>query len=80
MGPDFRFYVLFSISDKNKEFDISQDVLNLFIAKIKNFYPLFTVLPDLTKLDIASKRAVGEKKQRHIQFQDEKLHFFKCKF
>ena len=46
---------------KNKEFDISQGVLNLFIAKIKNFYPLFTVLPDFTKLGNAPKQAVEEK-------------------
>ena len=61
MGPDFRFYVLFLISDENKEFDVLQGVLNLFISKIKNFLPLFTVLPDFTKFGNMPKLRVEEK-------------------
>ena len=61
MGSDFRFYVLFLISDKKTKSVIHHEALNLFISKIKNFYPLFTVLPDFAKLGIASKRMVGEK-------------------
>ena len=61
IGLNIRFYVLFLISDKNKEFDMSQEALNLFISKIKIFYPLFTVLPAFTKLGVVSKQTVGEK-------------------
>ena len=64
---------------KNKEFDILQGVLNLFISKIKIFSPFLQHCQILQNW-VTRQNERLEKNWRHIRFQNKKLHFLNSNY
>ena len=51
-------------------------VIKLYVTAGNDFQKTFSVLPDFTNLCNTPKRAIGEKTQRHFQFQEKSYVFF----